>query len=349
MVISEEMEKPRGTILRIQRMSTEDGPGIRSTVFFKGCPLSCVWCHNPESISDKCQPHWMKAKCIGCRSCVAACAAGALTATDSGIAINRALCSPCGACSQACPTTALSVYGEERGVEELVNELLKDRVFFEKSGGGVTLSGGEPTMQPGFAETLLASLKRHGIHTALDTCGQCTWETLRALLAHTDLFLYDLKEADPENHRRFTGTTNTRILENLKSLARSMRECGLPRELWIRTPLIPGCTANAVNLERIGEFIREHLGSLAVRWELCTFNNLCTDKYDALGIDWGFRDCGPLAEEEANRLADAAAGSGVDPGIVHISGPMSRETRPADKRVYEADPAGRGSPVTGQG
>jgi pyruvate formate lyase activating enzyme len=326
MSIGEEIEKPKGTILRIQRMSTEDGPGIRSTVFFKGCPLNCLWCHNPESISQRHQPHWMKTKCIGCLFCVAACTASALTATDGGISINRTLCSPCEACSQACPTTALSVYGEECGVEGLVHELLKDRIYFEKSGGGVTLSGGEPTMQPDFAEALLASLKRHGVHTALDTCGQCPWERLEALLPHTDLILYDLKEADPDNHRRFTGTSNARILGNLKSLARFMRECGLPGELWIRTPLIPDCTATAANLERLGEFIRENLGGLVRRWELCTFNNLCIDKYNALGIDWAFRNRSPLSEAEANRLADAAV-SGVESGIVHISGPLDREVR----------------------
>jgi len=335
MRISEDIEKPKGTILRIQRMSTEDGPGIRSTVFFKGCPLSCVWCHNPESISEKRQPHWTKSKCIVCLSCVAVCTAGALTATGDGIVINRAGCSPCEACSQACPTTALAVYGEERGVEDLVRDLMKDRVYFEKSGGGVTLSGGEPTMQPDFANALLSSLKRHGVHTALDTCGQCSWETLEALLPHTDLVLYDLKEADPENHRQFTGTTNARILENLKSLARFMREWGLPRELWIRTPLIPGCTATAGNLKRIGEFIREHLGSLPGRWELCTFNNLCIDKYDGLGIDWGFRNCSLVSEAEANSLAAAAVGSGVDSGIIHISGPMSSEVRMVVKNAVD--------------
>lgn len=318
-------ESPKGTILRIQRMSTEDGPGIRSTLFFKGCPLKCFWCHNPESISPLHEPYWMKAKCIGCRSCVAACPTRALAAADGRIAIDRSLCSRCGDCSQACPTTALSVYGEERSAGELVAELLKDRIYFEKSGGGVTLSGGEPTMQPEFAGALLSSLKGQGVRTALDTCGQCSWETLEALLPDTDLLLYDLKEADSENHRRFSGSANTRILENLKLLACSMRERGRPRQLWIRTPLIPECTATAANLARIGEFIRETLGSLVERWELCTFNNLCVDKYGALGIDWVLRNRAPLQAAEANRLAGAAAASGVDPGIVHLSGPLVRE------------------------
>ncbi|MCE5263225.1 MAG: glycyl-radical enzyme activating protein, partial [Deltaproteobacteria bacterium] len=242
--------------------------------------------------------------------------------------IDRALCSPCEACSQACPTTALSLYGEERGVDELVRELLKDRVYFEKSRGGVTLSGGEPTMQPDFAEVLLAALKRHGVHTALDTCGQCSRETLEKLLPHTDLILYDLKEADPESHRRFTGAANTRILENLKQLARSMREYGRPRQLWIRTPLIPDCTASAANLTRIGGFIRKNLGTLVERWELCTFNNLCIDKYEALGIGWGFRNCPPLNAADAKRLAETAAASGVAPGIVHLSGPTNAQAAP---------------------
>lgn len=270
----------------------------------------------------------MRAKCIGCRSCAAACRRGAIQATDRGIVIDRARCSPCEACSQACPTTALSLYGAERGVDELAKELLKDRVYFEKSGGGVTLSGGEPTMQPDFAEALLSALKGHGVHTALDTCGQCSWETLEKLLPHTDLILYDLKEADSESHRRFTGASNARILENLKSLARSMRETGRPRQLWIRTPLIPGCTASTANLTRIGGFIRENLDTLVKRWELCTFNNLCIDKYEALGLDWGFRNCVALTTADARRLAEAAAASGVAPGLVHLSGPMNGQAAP---------------------
>ena len=141
--------------------------------------------------------------------------------------------------------------------------------------------------------------------------------------------LYDLKEADPESHRGFTGTANTRILENLKSLARSMRECGRPRQLWIRTPLIPECTASAANLTRIGEFIRENLDSLAERWELCTFNNLCIDKYEALGIDWALRNCPPLTAVDAKRLEETAAASGVAPGIVHLSGPMNGQAAPS--------------------
>ena len=203
-------DKHQGTILRIQRMSTEDGPGIRSTVFFKGCPLTCIWCHNPESISPRPQVHWVKSRCIGCRGCIEACPKGALAFGDNGITINRVQCDSCSECVQACPSTAMEAYGEVFSADDLVREVIKDKVYFQKSGGGVTLSGGEPTMQPVFTKELLSSLKQKGVNTALDTCGQCSWETLEALLPQADLVLYDLKEIDPENHKRFTGITNKR-------------------------------------------------------------------------------------------------------------------------------------------
>jgi pyruvate formate lyase activating enzyme len=316
-----------GTILRIQRMSTEDGPGIRSTVFFKGCPLACVWCHNPESISPRLQIHWEKTRCIGCRSCIGACVRGALAAMETGIAIDRSKCDSCDACVQACPSTAMEIYGEACDLNDLVREVSKDEAYFRKSGGGVTLSGGEPTMQPLFAKALLSTFKQAGIHTALDTCGQCSWETLDALLPHTDLVLYDLKEVNPDKHKKFTGVSNARILENLILLRRFMKEHSLPGELWIRTPLIPDCTAMPENLQGIGKFIKEHLGPSVSRWELCTFNNLCIHKYEGLGVEWDFRKAALLSRDEAERLACPARESGVEPGIVHLSGPM-REVSP---------------------
>ncbi len=282
----------------------------------------CIWCHNPESISAKLQIHWEKTRCIGCRSCTDACIKGALAATETGIVIDRLTCDSCGACAQACPSTAMEIYGEARDPDALVREVLKDEVYFQKSGGGVTLSGGEPTMQPLFAKPLLSAFKQCGIHTALDTCGQCSWETLMTLLPHTDLVLYDLKEINPDKHKVFTGASNTRILENLILVSRFMKEHRLPAALWIRTPLIPDCTATPENLRGIGMFINEHLGSSVSRWELCTFNNLCIHKYEGLGIDWDFRKASLLSPARAERLRTLAQESGVDPGIVHVSGPM---------------------------
>ena len=322
-------DKHQGTILRIQRMSTEDGPGIRSTVFFKGCPLACQWCHNPESISREPQVHWVKSRCIGCRGCIEACPQGALAFGDSGVTIERSRCDSCSVCVQACPSTAMEVYGEVFSVDDLVREVLKDKVYFQKSGGGVTLSGGEPTMQPVFTGELLSSFKQKGVYTALDTCGQCPWETLEALLPQADLVLYDLKEIDPDNHKRFTGTTNKRILQNLILLGRFMKDHGMPGDLWIRTPLIPGCTATPENIKGIGTFIKKHLHSVVSRWDLCTFNNLCTHKYDGLGIEWRFRREGLLDQDQADHLLTLARSSGVDAGLVHLSGPM-RTTYPYD-------------------
>jgi len=159
-----------GRILHLQRLSTEDGPGIRTTVFFKGCPLRCAWCHNPESISTQPQMQWIAVRCIGCQTCVRTCPNGCLTLTPDGIVMDRERCDDCGKCVQACPSDARETLGKTVTVDEVLAELLKDRAYYEKSGGGVTLSGGEPSLQPDFAEALLRGLKAQGISTALDTC-----------------------------------------------------------------------------------------------------------------------------------------------------------------------------------
>jgi pyruvate formate lyase activating enzyme len=267
------------------------------------------------------QVHWEKTRCIGCGNCVEACTKAVLTSTASGILINRSECDSCGACAQACPSTALELYGELTIPVDLVREVLKDKAYFQKSGGGVTLSGGEPTLQPLFARELLTAFRRAGIHTALDTCGQCSREILEELLPDVDLVLYDVKEIDPVRHREFAGVSNSKILANLMGLARAMKERGSPRELWIRTPLIPGYTDTPANLRGIGMFIREHLGSQVSRWELCAFNNLCLHKYEGLGVNWSLSRAALLSADETDHLARLARESGVDPGIVHLSGP----------------------------
>ena len=313
-------EQPQGLILRMQRMSTEDGPGIRSTVFFKGCPLRCVWCHNPESISASPQVHWTASRCIGCLSCVEACPEQALQGTDKGLAIDRRACTGCLRCIEACPSTAMEVYGRAYGVRELVDELVKDRAYFEKSGGGVTLSGGEPTLQAGFAHAVLEGLKDRGIHTALDTCGQCPWLTLEKLLPHTDVLLYDLKLMDPALHRRYTGQDGSRILGNLARLAELCRKTGIPGNIWVRTPVIPGHTDGVENIRAIGAFLRDTLGGAIARWELCAFNNLCIHKYEGLGIDWTCRRYPLVESEELVRLGEIASEAIGEPGIVRTTG-----------------------------
>jgi pyruvate formate lyase activating enzyme len=309
-------------ILHLQRLSTEDGPGIRTTVFFKGCPLHCGWCHNPESISAKPQLQWLENRCIGCDGCLDACPNGALTRSAAGIHIDRTRCRGCGTCARACPANALELLGKRMSLEALVSELVRDRVYFDKSGGGITLSGGEPTQQTEFLERLLQRLQEIGLHTALDTCGLCPTSSLDRLLPHTDLILFDLKEIDPDRHARFTGASNQRILENLLYVRNwlASRDLHGEKELWIRTPLIPGATDTQENLTGIGAFIAQHLPGLVARWELCAFNNLCRDKYARLGAAWEYADVPLLARERMDMLEDWAQESGVDPAIVIATG-----------------------------
>jgi pyruvate formate lyase activating enzyme len=315
---------PKGTVLRIQRMSTEDGPGIRSTVFFKGCTLRCAWCHNPESISSRPEIHWVHNRCIGCAACVNACPEKALAWDAGGVVIDRQLCTGCLSCAEVCPSTAMEAYGRMYTVDDAVREVLKDRVYYEKSGGGVTLSGGEPTLQDVYARALLKELKEQGIHTALDTCGQCQWETLEGLLPYADLVLFDIKAIAPEPHREHTGATSTLILENALKLASFMERFQAPKELWIRTPVIPGLTSDPANIRAIGTLIREKLFERVSRWDLCAFNNLCTNKYEGLGRDWLLKDLPLVAEDDMEKLVSIGRRVLETPGVVHATGPMRK-------------------------
>ena len=294
-----------GRVFEIQRMSTEDGPGLRTTVFLKGCSLECIWCHNPESIKPGTEVLWYGVRCIGCRLCAAACPTGALAVSNKEILIDRKLCTGCGSCADICPSGALEKTGEIREAEELVSELLKDRVYFEKSGGGVTVSGGEPALQGEFTGEMLSMLKDAGVHTALDTCGMVKSEALSKLIPQTDLLLFDLKTADPREHRDFTGSDNGKIIENLK-LA-----CCLDTPIWIRTPIIPGYTGTEENIKALGALILE--ADLPARtkgimkWELLAFNNLCADKYRRLGRKWHFEGTEVPQEKDMVRFANIAA------------------------------------------
>ena len=315
------------TVLNIQRMSTEDGPGIRTTVFFKGCSLACSWCHNPESISNKPQQVWHAFKCIGCRTCVDICPSSAVTMTDEGVLTDREVCTVCGTCAEECPTTAKEVLGTQWRLADLVAEVSKDKAFFAASSGGITASGGEPGVQASFVADFLRDCREDGLHTALDTCGLVGKKALLDMAAHADLVLYDIKEIDPERHRRFTGHGNERILENLVALRDAINTGHGPGELWIRTPLIPGATATNDNIAGIGKFIALNLGDVVTRWELCAFNNLCVNKYERLGLTWEFEDLPSMSKKELADFEEIARGSGVKPDIVHADGPTKVEKR----------------------
>ncbi|RLI55585.1 MAG: glycyl-radical enzyme activating protein [Candidatus Thorarchaeota archaeon] len=291
-------------VTNIQRCSTEDGPGIRTTVFFKGCPMKCLWCHNIEAIAPEPTLVWYAVKCIGDQACVRACPEHALKMTEEGLQIDRDLCKVCGVCEEACPTGAVKMMGTVWQLEDMVEELLRDKVFFTTSGGGVTLSGGEATYQGEFAAKLSARLQEEGVHVALDTCGYCSESVLRKVLAHVDMVLYDLKEMDPERHLEFTGVPIDTVLRN----AKIVEESG--KTIWIRTPIIPGHTDDDENIRAIGRFIVENMPSVE-RWDLLAFNKMCVDKYALLDLTYPLKDEPLMTDERMEHLAAVARQTGV--------------------------------------
>lgn len=284
-----------GLTFNVQRFSTEDGPGIRTTVFFKGCPLRCVWCHNPEGISPHPELVWYDTRCIGARDCLTACPEQALELTPQGMQIDRERCTACGACAEVCPAAALEVIGQEWTPEALFAEVQKDTVFYDTSGGGVTFSGGEPMGQADFVAELARLCHDAGIHVALDTCGAVAWERYERVLPWVDLVLYDLKILDADRHRSATGVANGLILEN----ARRIATMGKP--MWIRTPIIPNYTADEENITAIREFIATQLPTVE-RWDLLAYTNLGQPKYHRLDRRYMLEGVPLLTRDEMERL-----------------------------------------------
>lgn len=286
-------------ILNIQRMSTEDGPGLRTTLFVKGCPLICAWCHNPESINIKSHVEWIGVRCIGCRSCIDICPKHGMTLDETGIHISSE-CPACGTCVGECPTEALEMKGLEKSVDELYHELIKDRSFWGQD-GGVTLSGGEILMQYKEAELLLKKLHDDGIHTAVDTSGFCTKAAIDAVLPYTDIFLFDLKLFDSAEHVKYTGQENAIILENFEYLL------SRKKRIWVRTPIIPGATDTDENIRGIATIVRDRVE----KWELCAFNNLCKDKYERINEEWEFNNSELMTKARMNELVEIAKAAGA--------------------------------------
>ena len=265
---------PRNIVLNIQRFCIHDGPGIRTVVFLKGCPMTCSWCANPASQNPAPEPVFFSARCQACGQCDQACSA--ITFDGNSPQIDRSLCNGCGKCAKACPSKALEIIGLEMSPEEVVAEIQKDSVFYRNSGGGLTLSGGEPLMQPNFAKEILRQCSELGINTAVETAGCLPWENFEKIRLHTDLFLYDLKHLADGEHMRATGKGNTRIIENLKAL------CKTGSQVILRMPIIPDFNDSEAQIDRLAELCLD-LGQGIKQVELLPYHNLGTHKYDLLG------------------------------------------------------------------
>jgi len=309
-----------GLIFQIQRFSTEDGPGIRTTVFFKQCPLNCIWCHNPESILKASQLEWFKHKCIGCRTCIETCQQIALSFDENGLKIDRKRCIGCGECVDECPSTALNLLGVWWNLDDLFYEIVKDKVYYTTSNGGITVSGGEPTQQPDFVGDFLKKCKENGISTALDTCGYTSKEVYEHILPFVDLVLLDLKHIDSEKHKEFTGVPNDLILKNAIWISNNLKKAG--KQMWIRTPIIPHYTATDENVKGLGEFIVNKLNNFPERWDLLSFNNLCISKYERLDMKWELKNEPLMKKEEMEHFLRVAESTGVK--NLHWSGLTKR-------------------------
>jgi pyruvate formate lyase activating enzyme len=291
-------------IFDIKQFSIHDGPGIRTTVFLKGCPLSCWWCHNPEGQAMEPELILRSERCIGCGACLETCEQDAISQDEGRIVTDRERCTACGACVQVCYAEARALVGREVTVAEVMDAIERDTAFYDQSGGGVTISGGEPLAQPDFLRELLRACQARGLHTTLDTCGCAPWEALDSVRQYVDLFLYDLKLMDDERHRAFTGVSNRPILENLRRLSRE------GHRIVLRVPVIPGINDDEENLRAMRTFAADlpHLE----RVDLLPYHRIGRDKYQRLGKPCPMPETEPPSEARMAEIAQILGSFGVE-------------------------------------
>ena len=284
-----------GIVFDLEKFAVVDGPGIRTAVFLKGCPLKCIWCHNPESQESKPQTLYSPNLCIRCGSCIRACSEDALSMGADGIEVERSRCRHELLCAKACMTGAMKQSGKVMTAEAVYEEAVKNKNFYRNSNGGVTLSGGEPLMQWEFVKEIFRLCRADGIHTALDTCGYADASHLQEVLTYTDLVMYDLKTMDSSLHKKFTGVPNDKILENLKLVAKS----GVP--YIVRIPLIPRHNATMENITATGEFLKGLQKPTHI--EILPYHNMAKTKYDWIKGQYELNELEYLTEEEIDPFA----------------------------------------------
>jgi pyruvate formate lyase activating enzyme len=270
-----------GVIFDIQHYSIHDGPGIRTNVFMKGCPLNCLWCQNPESQSAKHQIMYNSGLCAGCGLCIETCEKSAISRVEDKVKTDRTICTGCGRCIPVCRQEARSISGRKATVGEVYKEVAKDKLFYSSSNGGITVSGGEPLMQASFTRDLLCVCRENGIATCIETCGFTEWKIMKSVMEHVDLTLYDVKHMDSEKHKKYTGVNNERILDNLIKLSNEMR---VP--VIARTPIIPGYNDSDENIHAMGKFLAEKIPT-CVEVNLLPYHRLGESKTEQLEQDKG--------------------------------------------------------------
>ncbi len=295
-------------IFDIKRYAINDGPGIRLAIYFKGCSLRCAWCHNPESIVPQAQKLFTPERCIGCGECIKACPQQALEMTDEGIHTDPARCILCGNCARICPTRAMEISGEEKSIGELMDMIDREQHLFDRSGGGVTVSGGEPLLYPDYLFKLLDCCAERRIHRAIDTAGHVPADTLLAAAERTELFLFDLKLIDSERHQRLTGVDNRLILSNLRALAAT------GAQIQIRIPLIKGINASDQDLQAFAATICALPGEKKTV-ALLPYHAIAVHKYRKLGADYQVNALQPPEQDDLDRAIDCFSHYGLSATI----------------------------------